>query len=63
MNAVDEIAVAAFLAGAIPFLGIPRTIERVLELTPAARPESIPEVLAADKAARACAQMVIAAGI
>jgi len=61
LNAADEIAVAAFLEGAIPFLGIPRTIERVLELTPAARPESIPEVLAADRTARNCALEVIAA--
>ncbi len=37
LNASDEIAVAAFLEGRIPFLGIPRTIERVLELTPASR--------------------------
>ena len=60
LNAADEIAVAAFLEGRIPFLGIPRTIERVLELTPAARPQSIPEVLAADQTARARAQEVIA---
>jgi 1-deoxy-D-xylulose-5-phosphate reductoisomerase len=60
LNASDEIAVAAFLNGAIPFLGIPRTIERVLELTPAARPESISEVLAADRAARLCAQRIVA---
>jgi 1-deoxy-D-xylulose-5-phosphate reductoisomerase len=60
LNAADEIAVAAFLEGRIPFLGIPSTIERVLELTPAARPESIPKVLAADQAARICAQEVIA---
>src|SRR6202012_4554353 len=33
LNAADEIAVAAFLAGDIPFLGIPRTIEAVLEQT------------------------------
>ena len=33
LNAADEIAVAAFLAGDIPFLGIPRTIETVLQLT------------------------------
>ncbi len=59
LNAADEIAVAAFLNGAIPFLGIPSTIERVLELTPPARPESIPEVLAADQAARLCAQKII----
>ncbi len=60
LNASDEIAVAAFLAGAIPFLGIPRTIERVLELTPVHRPESIAEVLAADRTARALAEQVVA---
>ena len=60
LNAADEIAVAAFLEGRIPFMGIPRTIERVLELTAAARPQSISEVLAADAAARACARQVIA---
>jgi 1-deoxy-D-xylulose-5-phosphate reductoisomerase len=60
LNAADEIAVAAFLEGRIPFLGIPRTIEHVLELTPAACPESIPEVLAADQAARIRAKEVIA---
>jgi 1-deoxy-D-xylulose-5-phosphate reductoisomerase len=60
LNASDEVAVDAFLKGAIPFPGIPSTIERVLELTPASRPESIPEVLAADHAARECARQVIA---
>ena len=62
LNASDEIAVAAFLAGSISFPGIPRTIERVLELTPASDPESIAEVLSADQAARVCAQQVIARG-
>ncbi len=59
LNAADEIAVAAFLTGTIPFLGIPSTIERVLELTPPAHPESIPEVLAADQSARNRALEVI----
>ncbi len=59
LNAADEIAVAAFLAGSIPFLGIPRTIEDVLALTPAARPSSIQEVLAADQAARIRAREVL----
>jgi 1-deoxy-D-xylulose-5-phosphate reductoisomerase len=59
LNAADEIAVAAFLQGDVPFLGIPRTIERVLELTPLTRPSSIREVLAADEAARACARDVL----
>ena len=63
LNAADEIAVAAFLAGEIPFLGIPRTIERVLALTPAAAPSSIAEVLAADQAARGRAREVIAEAI
>jgi 1-deoxy-D-xylulose-5-phosphate reductoisomerase len=59
LNAADEIAVAAFLEGSIPFLGIPRTIERVLTLTSGPRPTSISEVLEADLAARECAREVI----
>jgi 1-deoxy-D-xylulose-5-phosphate reductoisomerase len=59
LNAADEVAVAAFLSGQIPFLGIPSTIERVLELTPVHRPESIPEVLAIDQTAREIAENVI----
>jgi 1-deoxy-D-xylulose-5-phosphate reductoisomerase len=60
LNAADEIAVAAFLAGEIPFMGIPRTIEQVLMQTDAARPSSIAAVLEADAAARECARSVIA---
>lgn len=52
LNAADEIAVDAFLKGRIPFLGIPRTIEQVLRLTPATSPASIAEVLSADREAR-----------
>jgi 1-deoxy-D-xylulose-5-phosphate reductoisomerase len=59
LNAADEIAVAAFLEGRIPFLGIPRTIERVLSETSGHSPASIKDVLAADEAARACARSVI----
>ena len=59
LNAADEIAVAAFLEGRIPFLGIPRTIEEVLLQTPAASPASIQDVLAADQTARECAREVI----
>ena len=61
LNAADEIAVAAFLSGQIPFLGIPRTIEAVLALTPAATPESIQQVLEADQIARSRAQQIIEA--
>jgi 1-deoxy-D-xylulose-5-phosphate reductoisomerase len=60
LNAADEIAVAAFLEGRIPFLGIPRTIELVLQQTSGLHPSSIQEVLEADFAARACARDVIA---
>src|SRR6201999_1740534 len=38
LNAADEIAVAAFLEGRIPFTGIARTIEDVLAVTPPRSP-------------------------
>ncbi|HEV2619547.1 MAG TPA: 1-deoxy-D-xylulose-5-phosphate reductoisomerase [Acidobacteriaceae bacterium] len=60
LNAADEIAIAAFLQGRIPFPGIPRTIEDVLAETPSRVPASIQEVLAADEAARQCAHKIIA---
>jgi 1-deoxy-D-xylulose-5-phosphate reductoisomerase len=64
LNAADEIAVAAFLdpdpGKAIPFMGIPRTIEDVLIETSGPRPTTIQQVLEADLAARECALEVIA---
>ncbi len=60
LNAADEVAVEAFLTGRIPFLGIPRTIEKVLAQTPEAHPASIAEVLAADGQARELARTLIA---
>jgi len=59
LNAADEVAVEAFLAGKLPFLGIPRTIEQVLALTASGSPASIPEVLSADAAARRSAQEIV----
>ena len=59
LNAADEIAVAAFLDGAIPFTGIARTIERVLERTPAAHPDTIAAVLASDSEARSLAREML----
>ena len=60
LNAADEVAVEAFLARRIPFMGIPRTIEKVLASTPESHPATIAEVLAADREARqtACALLV-----
>ncbi len=60
LNAADEIAVAAFLDGRIPFTGIPRTIEKVLAQTPEAHPASIAEVLVADGEARELAKALLA---
>ena len=59
LNAADEIAVEAFLDNRLPFLGIPRTIEQVLALTPAGSPASIAEVLSADTRARELARSLI----
>ncbi len=61
LNAADEIAVDAFLRREIPFLGIPRTIEKVLERTPESHPETIAGVLEADSQARERAREVISA--
>lgn len=52
LNAADEVAVEAFLERKIPFMGIPRTIEKVLAATPEAHPDTIAGVLAADHEAR-----------
>jgi 1-deoxy-D-xylulose-5-phosphate reductoisomerase len=52
LNAADEVAVAAFLDGALGFDDIPSTIEAVLRETPADKPESIEQVLDWDADAR-----------
>jgi 1-deoxy-D-xylulose-5-phosphate reductoisomerase len=61
LNAADEVAVEAFLRREIPFSGIPRTIEEVLERTPGSHPETIAGVLEADSQARDRAREVISA--
>ena len=60
LNAADEVAVAAFLEGAIRFNDIPKIIEDVLSRTNAGSLESIEGVLKADAEARRCAQEQIA---
>ena len=62
LNAADEVAVAAFLEGQIPFMGIPATIQAVLDETPASKPESIYEVLCIDSEARELARRFLVAG-
>jgi 1-deoxy-D-xylulose-5-phosphate reductoisomerase len=52
LNAADEIAVAAFLDGRIPFTGIPAVIERVLEEMPARPVDHFDDLFATDSEAR-----------
>jgi 1-deoxy-D-xylulose-5-phosphate reductoisomerase len=52
LNAADEVAVAAFLAGKIPFSGIPAAIEGVLEEMPARPVSHFDDLFAADEEAR-----------
>jgi len=56
LNAADEVAVAAFLEGAIPFDKIPKVIEEVLDETEWGNPESIDKVLLMDAEARTAAR-------
>jgi 1-deoxy-D-xylulose-5-phosphate reductoisomerase len=62
LNAADEVAVAAFLAGSIGFNDIPRIIEDVLAETGSGTMESIGRVLEADAEARRLAQQRVAGG-
>ncbi len=52
LNAADEVAVAAFLDGRIPFTGIPAVIERVLEEMPARPVTHFDDLFATDAEAR-----------
>jgi 1-deoxy-D-xylulose-5-phosphate reductoisomerase len=52
LNAADEVAVAAFLDGRIPFTAIAVTIEDVLERMPAAPVAHFDDLFAADAEAR-----------
>jgi 1-deoxy-D-xylulose-5-phosphate reductoisomerase len=60
LNAADEVAVAAFLAGSIRFDEIPRIIEDVLSATNSGKLESIRQVLEADALARQHAERRVA---
>ena len=52
LNAADEVAVAAFLDGRIPFTGIAEVIERVLEETPSQPIGHFDDLFATDAEAR-----------
>ncbi|MGW8203914.1 1-deoxy-D-xylulose-5-phosphate reductoisomerase [Sphingomonas bisphenolicum] len=59
LNAANEVAVAAFLAGRIGFLDIAMIVEDVLNRYSAASPSAIDDVLAADGQAREEAGLVM----
>lgn len=52
LNAANEVAVAAFLDGKLPFLGIPRLIDATLKALPSGPEGSLDDVLLADAEAR-----------
>jgi 1-deoxy-D-xylulose-5-phosphate reductoisomerase len=61
LNAADEIAVEAFLAGKIPFPAIAATVAETLDQIPSREPQTIAEVLEIDRASREAARRVIKA--
>jgi 1-deoxy-D-xylulose-5-phosphate reductoisomerase len=64
LNAANEIAVHAFLAGRLPFLGIAEVIERVLDALPGVPVRAFESLYEADREARdAAEQAVIAVGV
>jgi len=60
LNAANETAVHAFLAGEIGFLEIAATVERTLELLPGGKLDSLDDVYDLDRNARATAAQMIA---
>jgi 1-deoxy-D-xylulose-5-phosphate reductoisomerase len=60
LNAANEVAVHAFLAGELPFTGIPEVIERTLEAVTPASVRHFSDLYAADAEAREAAGRVAA---
>ncbi len=59
LNAANEVAVHAFLAGRLSFLGIPAVIEGALERLPAGRVRAFESLYEADREARAVAAELV----
>jgi 1-deoxy-D-xylulose-5-phosphate reductoisomerase len=55
-NAANEVAVAAFLAGRLPFLGIAATVEETLAEVDGAPARDLADLIQADEEARSLAQ-------
>jgi 1-deoxy-D-xylulose-5-phosphate reductoisomerase len=59
--AANEVAVAAFLAGRLPWLSIAEVVESCLERCEPGDPQSVEEIVEADRQARVEAERVVAA--
>ena len=60
-NAANEIAIAAFLAGQIPFLAIPQVVDKTLQSITCFEPADLPAVLIVDAEARRVATSTLSA--
>jgi len=60
LNAANEVAVAAFLSGALPFTGIAALVERVLDDMPATPASHFEDLFACDREARERAEAALA---
>ncbi len=60
LNAANEVAVAAFLDGRIPWITIPDVLSEVLSRHDGGQADSVEAVIEADRVARAAAMVVIA---
>ena len=61
MNAANEIAVDAFLAGRLPFMAIADLVEHTLDEAVQKEVSSLADILAADEAARTIARSALSA--
>ncbi|OSM05162.1 1-deoxy-D-xylulose-5-phosphate reductoisomerase [Magnetofaba australis] len=59
LNAANEVAVAAFLDAGLPFLTIPKVIDRTLDSLPLGAAAQLEDVFAADHQARKVAQRIV----
>ncbi|MBL9069000.1 MAG: 1-deoxy-D-xylulose-5-phosphate reductoisomerase [Sphingopyxis sp.] len=59
LNAANEVAVAAFLAGRISFPAIVETVRRVIDADAPATPASLQDIFSVDVASRAAAQYLV----
>lgn len=63
LNAANEIAVEAFLAGALPFLAIPRVIRQTMDAAAVGQADSLDQILRADANARKRARDFVVASV